>query len=57
MLSAGAMAQSVRRCYDEGIVVADHAYERVNAHARKMLVADSPRSRIAGAGAGLHDND
>ncbi|MDZ7843088.1 MAG: hypothetical protein U5R46_20065 [Gammaproteobacteria bacterium] len=57
LLSAEAMAQAVQLCYQQGVVVDDQVYWRVDAHARRMLVADSPRSRIAGAGAGLRDND
>lgn len=57
LLSATAIAQAVRRSYHQGVAVDDEVYRRVDSHARKMLVADSPRSRIAGAGAGLRDND
>lgn len=49
--------RTARRCHEEGVTVSDAVYEPVSARARNMLVADSERSRLAGAGAGLNDND
>lgn len=57
LLAARDVEDAARRCHEHGAVIATGAYERVNARARKMLVADSHRSRLAGAGAGLRDND
>lgn len=57
LLTAGDVEDAARRCHEHGAVIATGAYERVNAPARKMLVADSHHSRLAGAGAGLRDND
>lgn len=56
-LAARDIEEAARRCHDQGVVIATGAYQRVNAWARKMLVADSHHSRLAGAGAGLRDND
>lgn len=57
LLAAGDVEDAARRCHEHGAVIATGAYMRVNARARKMLVADSHHSRLAGAGAGLRDND
>lgn len=57
LLTAADIEDASRHCYAHGVRVAADAYEWLNFHARKILVADSHQSRLAGAGAGLHDND
>jgi hypothetical protein len=57
LFTEAAIAEALEHSHARGVQVAAGDYERVNASARKVLVADSPHSRLAGAGAGLHDND
>lgn len=57
LLTAADIEDAARQCYDHGVGVTADAYEWLVFHGRKILVADSHQSRLAGAGAGLSDND
>lgn len=57
LLTPADIVLATRRGYEHGIEAEDTAYEWLASRAREILVADSPRSRQSGAGAGLSDND
>ncbi|HSH43100.1 MAG TPA: hypothetical protein VK973_13320, partial [Arenicellales bacterium] len=57
LVSEHDLDDALRRGHERGVDVDDRDCEWLTALSRRMLVAESERSRAAGAGAGLRDND